>query len=245
MKQLLALFLTTDAELVNFCRVPFSDAGCQLAGVNNWKDVSQVTRSGLPDAVIVDCSSKTSIFGAAPQAEYLAKAHQAFPGAVLTGLLEASATPQNVLSLLQLHVNEVIVRPVRPRVFAEQIKAMVRLRERKKAAPPRKMLSGAMELSMDVPGRRCYFKVKKDGQAQPTKVEISLTRSEFAILKILLENKRMLVTYDEFKQRLWPSTAYSREIMHTLAVHIASIRRKLEGSAVRIDNLWGEGFRLD
>ncbi|MFA5161763.1 MAG: winged helix-turn-helix domain-containing protein [Elusimicrobiales bacterium] len=245
MEQLLVLFLTADSELVNFCRVPFSDAGCQLSGAGGWKDAARVTRSGMPAAVIVDCAAKTSVFGQVPPEEYLAKARQSFPAAVIVAVLEEGATPQKVLSLLQSYVNEVAVRPLRPRVFAEQIKALVRLRERKKPAPARKMLSGAMELSMDVPGRRCYFKVKKEGQPQPTQVEISLTRSEFSILRVLLENKHKLVSYDDFKQRLWPGKAYSREIMHTLAVHMASIRRKLEGSAIKIDNLWGEGFRLD
>lgn len=54
-----------------------------------------------------------------------------------------------------------------------------------------------------------------------------LTKNEFGILRILMENRGRTVSREDLMSRLWQTDCYVDE--NTLTVNVARLRRKLEG----------------
>lgn len=60
--------------------------------------------------------------------------------------------------------------------------------------------------------------------------KVELTKNEFKILQILMENKGNVVSRDKIMTRLWESDSYVDD--NTLTVNVTRLRRKLEESGV-------------
>jgi len=72
--------------------------------------------------------------------------------------------------------------------------------------------------------------------------EIPLTPTEYDLLKYLLERRQTAVSREELLEKVWgfESAAESRATDDT----VRRLRRKLEGTGVAIESVWGFGFRL-
>ena len=75
-------------------------------------------------------------------------------------------------------------------------------------------------------------------------VEIRLTRTEYAILKLLLQNPKQVITHSAILERISEDTPDGGE--SSLKVHISNLRRKLKQPTDRdyIESVWGIGFKL-
>lgn len=74
--------------------------------------------------------------------------------------------------------------------------------------------------------------------------EIKLTRTEYAILKLLIQNQNQIVTKSLLLDRLSEDTPDCTE--GSLKMHISNLRRKLREADGKdhIEAVWGIGFRL-
>ena len=74
--------------------------------------------------------------------------------------------------------------------------------------------------------------------------EARLTRTEFSILKLLLEHPRQVVTRSQLLEDLSRDTPDCVE--SSLKVHVSNLRRKLReaGAGDMIEAVWGIGFKL-
>lgn len=74
--------------------------------------------------------------------------------------------------------------------------------------------------------------------------EIRLTRTEYAILKLLMQNPAQVVTKSVLLDRIASDTPDCTE--SSLKMHISNLRRKLRGTGDRdyIEAVWGIGFKL-
>jgi two-component system KDP operon response regulator KdpE len=75
--------------------------------------------------------------------------------------------------------------------------------------------------------------------------EISLTPTEYEILRLLLQNAGKVITHRQLLRQVW-GTAYEAE-MHILRVNISNLRRKIESDPARPHYLVtepGVGYRL-
>ena len=74
--------------------------------------------------------------------------------------------------------------------------------------------------------------------------EIHLTRTEYAILKILLQNKERVISKSELLDLIKSDTPDCME--SSLKVHITNLRRKLKeaGGKDYIEAVWGIGFKM-
>lgn len=73
---------------------------------------------------------------------------------------------------------------------------------------------------------------------------VRLTRTEFSILKLLMENPRQVVTKSQLLEQLSLETPDCVE--SSLKVHVSNLRRKLReaGAGEVIEAVWGIGFKL-
>ena len=75
-------------------------------------------------------------------------------------------------------------------------------------------------------------------------VAVRLTRTEFGILKLLMQNPRQVITKSQLLEQLSMDTPDCVE--SSLKVHVSNLRRKLReaGAGEVIEAVWGIGFRL-
>lgn len=74
-------------------------------------------------------------------------------------------------------------------------------------------------------------------------VECAVTPTEFRLLKILIDNKGRLMTYDILLEQLWDCDGQFVD-KHTLAVNINRLRRKIEDTEHKyISNVYGMGYQ--
>ena len=73
---------------------------------------------------------------------------------------------------------------------------------------------------------------------------VRLTRTEFAILKLLMQNPRQVVTKSQLLDQISLDTPDCVE--SSLKVHVSNLRKKLRdaGAGDVIESVWGIGFKL-
>lgn len=74
--------------------------------------------------------------------------------------------------------------------------------------------------------------------------EVHLTRTEFAILKLLMQNPSQVLTKSLLLERISEDTPDCTE--SSLKIHVSNLRRKLReaGGSDYIESVWGIGFKL-
>lgn len=76
---------------------------------------------------------------------------------------------------------------------------------------------------------------------------LTLTPTEFLILKILLENRGSVVRSEELFHEVWQEEYYSKS-NNTITVHIRHLREKMKGTGERpryIKTVWGVGYKIE
>lgn len=73
---------------------------------------------------------------------------------------------------------------------------------------------------------------------------VRLTRTEFSILKMLMQNPKQVITKSQLLEQLSVETPDCVE--SSLKVHVSNLRRKLReaGAGEVIESVWGIGFKL-
>ena len=75
---------------------------------------------------------------------------------------------------------------------------------------------------------------------------LSLTPTEFAILRILLEKQGMVISLEDLFHTVWKDEYYSKN-SSTITVHIRHLREKLKDTAEKpqyIKTIWGVGYKI-
>ena len=135
--------------------------------------------------------------------------------------------------------DDYVTKPFRPLELIARVKAQ--LRRYKKYTPilpqnePAKVLT-YKKLVLNMQTYECEL----GGEA------VSLTPTEFSILRILLENQGMVVTLEELFHRVWEDEYYSKN-SSTITVHVRHLREKLKDTAEKpkyIKTVWGVGYKI-
>lgn len=116
-----------------------------------------------------------------------------------------------------------------------ELMARMRVVMRRLATKPDEPILQVDKLKMDL-SRRFVSIAEK---------EISLTPTEYDILRLLMQNAGMVLTHRQLLKQVW-GTAYESE-MHMLRVNISNLRRKIEPDPARptyIRTEAGVGYRL-
>jgi DNA-binding response OmpR family regulator len=144
-------------------------------------------------------------------------------------ILSAKSEELDVILGLELGADDYVSKPFSPKVLFSRIRAVLR-RGKETEKPPQVITFGHFTLEVDR-----YQLRKKD---KP----ITLTLSEFGILRRLVQSKGKVLTRNQLLDDLQNSDAFV--VDRNIDVHIASLRKKLGPNFSLIETVRGVGYRF-
>lgn len=149
----------------------------------------------------------------------------------LVVMLTAKGLDTDKILGLELGADDYMVKPFNPLELIARIKAMLRRRGRLKTG---KTVYAYGSLRLDITAE----KLLKNGR------EVELTPTEFALLKMFMENPGKTLKRNEMLNAVWGEDYFGDT--KTLDVHIRRLREKIEDNPSQpeyIKTVWGSGYR--
>lgn len=159
-----------------------------------------------------------------------------YPVIMLTAKIEET----DKITGLTLGADDYITKPFRPLELIARVKAQ--LRRYKKYTPGQS--DAASDAIIDHSGLVMNIKTHECSLNEET---LSLTPTEFSILKILLERKGHVVGAEELFHEIWQDEYYTKN-SNTISVHIRHLREKIKDTGETpkyIKTVWGVGYKIE
>nr|WP_312579867.1 VanR-ABDEGLN family response regulator transcription factor [Sedimentibacter sp.] len=153
-------------------------------------------------------------------------------------MLTAKEDEVDKITGLTLGADDYITKPFRPLELVARVKAQ--LRRYKKYNTPQELKEKIIihsGLVLNINTHECLLNEKP----------LSLTPTEFSILRILCEQKGNVVSAEELFHKIWGDEYFTKS-NNTITVHIRHLREKMKDS---IDNpkyiktVWGVGYKIE
>jgi DNA-binding response OmpR family regulator len=143
--------------------------------------------------------------------------------------LSARSSDIDKVAGLQYGADDYVTKPFNPTELVARVQSVLRRSRSVQERAGERISIG--ELRMDVPNRIATI-------AGET---VTLTPKEFDLLATFARFANVTLDREKLLDLVWGTSFYS---LRTVDVHIVRLRSKLEGSGLKIETVWGSGYRL-
>jgi DNA-binding response OmpR family regulator len=151
-------------------------------------------------------------------------------GGVPIIFLTARSSDIDKIAGLRLGADDYVTKPFNPNELVARVDAVMRRAGNRQAAANRETIHVG-GLAIDTASRTA------DRRGQ----RLTLTPKEFDLLATMAGFAGVVLHRDQVLDLVWGTSFYAAR---TVDVHVARLREKLKGSGVRIETVWGTGYRL-
>ncbi|SHH51257.1 DNA-binding response regulator, OmpR family, contains REC and winged-helix (wHTH) domain [Caloranaerobacter azorensis DSM 13643] len=147
-------------------------------------------------------------------------------------MLTAKTQEMDKINGLMLGADDYVVKPFSPSELVARIDALYRRIDMIKRKPKNEIICGPFKL--DFKQRRLFKKGKP----------IDITQTEFAIMKLFLENQGEALSRDYILDKVWGKNYFGS--IKVVDVNIRRLRQKIEDNPSEprfIETVWGYGYR--
>ena len=223
------LICDDEKDIVNALKIYLNDSQYQFFDAYNGKQALEIIESNEIHLVLLDIMMPVM-----DGIETLTRLRQFSNIPVI--FLTAKSEEVDMIMGLNMGADDYITKPFRPMEVTARVKSHLR----------RFLQLGAGEIkpeTLRIGGVELNDKAKQvlvDGE------NISLTPTEYEILKLLMEHPNEVFSPKEIYRRIWEENPYGTE--NIVAVHIRHIREKIEIDATNpryLKVIWGQGYKME
>ncbi|MBY0196636.1 response regulator transcription factor [Priestia megaterium] len=220
------LIIEDDDKIYELVKEKFEQWSFEVAGVEDFQKVMEVFIAESPELVILDVNLPVyDGFYWCQQIRTVSKAPIVF--------LSSREHPMDIVMAMNVGADDYIQKPFNLDVLVAKVQALLR-----------RTYSYGDTISDVIEWNGAVLDLKK-GSLHYKDQEIHLTKNEFFILRLLLEERGKIVSREELMRRLWEDEKFVSD--NTLSVNITRIRTKLEeiGLNDKIVTKKGQGYLVN
>ena len=227
------LLLEDDLSLINGLSFAFKKQGFELVVARTLKEADSLWVDGKYDLLVLDVSLPDGTgFEVCKKVRQVSKVPIIF--------LTAADEEMNIIMGLDIGGDDYITKPFLPLELVARVKAQLRRYKKYNvgsAVPAANEIFKYAGLTMNIKTYECRL----NGEA------LSLTPTEFSILRILLERRCSVVSAEELFHEVWQEEYYTKS-NNTITVHIRHLREKMKDTGENpryIKTVWGIGYKIE
>ncbi|AUO10621.1 response regulator transcription factor [Priestia megaterium] len=220
------LIVEDDDKIYELVKEKFEQWSFAVAGVEDFQKVMEVFIAESPELVILDVNLPVyDGFYWCQQIRTVSKTPIVF--------LSSREHPMDIVMAMNVGADDYIQKPFNLDVLVAKVQALLR-----------RTYSYGDTISDVIEWNGAVLDLKK-GSLHYNDQEIHLTKNEFFILRLLLEERGKIVSREELMRRLWEDEKFVSD--NTLSVNITRIRTKLEeiGLNDKIVTKKGQGYLVN
>ncbi|MBY0004293.1 DNA-binding response regulator [Priestia aryabhattai] len=220
------LIVEDDSKIYELVKEKFEQWSFEVAGVEDFQKVMEVFIGESPELVILDVNLPVyDGFYWCQQIRTVSKTPIVF--------LSSREHPMDIVMAMNVGADDYIQKPFNLDVLIAKVQALLR-----------RTYSYGDTISDVIEWNGAVLDLKK-GSLHYNDREVHLTKNEFFILRLLLEERGKIVSREELMRRLWEDEKFVSD--NTLSVNITRIRTKLEeiGLNDQIVTKKGQGYLVN
>ena len=217
----LILCVEDEWQVLENNRLAFADAGYSVLTAENLSQAREQLSKHKPDAIVLDIMLPDGL-GLDLLTE-IREQGNTIPVIMLT----AWDKPYDVARGLRAGANDYLSKPFEYEELLARVETMFRNVEQM----PKRI--NYKELAFNIPSGQALFRGK----------DLVLTPKEYALLLLLAQNERKIISAEEIYQTVWNASTLGDK--NSLRATLSSLRKKIEHTGYDIYNIQGKGYYFE
>jgi DNA-binding response OmpR family regulator len=220
----LILLVDDEPSIIQLARMYFERDGFRVQEISDGEAALEAVAKYRPALIVLDVML--------PKLDGFEVCRKLRAGGDQTPIIMLTARDEDIDKILglELGADDYLTKPFNPRELIARVKAILRRSDGKQQADGNPIHRG--DLMIDPVSREAHI------ASRP----LDLRTQEFDLLLTLAEQPGRVFSREQLLQLAWGFDFYGQT--RTVDVHIAHLRKKIEGSIVKIETVTGVGYKL-